>query len=549
MITCYATKTKQTYTWGLEPYTGTDPTVTNYRYFNREIDMLKDWLKWFHEQCFDMWTGWNSELFDVPYIINRIKKLRTIYNIKGPIENQLSDVGQDPQLREVKDKTSDSVMGVTYDVPGLLHHDYMNLYKKFAKHDPLPTYSLNYVTMKDLGEGKLDYEGSILDTYKHDWNTFVEYNIKDVLLIVKLEAKCLLLNLIVEFCYDCVTTIDKVMLTVPTNEGYVIKYLHNNNMVMNDRPAKHTDWWRDEKCYIVKDKNGNDYYQNTDWETEKFQNYLCLKEFSETETMTPELESKVENLWKPAKIDGILKSSMELFGMDYNKFKTDPHPFSAFHLKAGYCYDYPGRYDNCMSFDITSSYPHHIMQFNISPETLVIHPTKEQIESGEVILSDVNEVGFRRTDNAILPTIIKQVFDERKHFKKLKKEAHKAGNKDLENLYDARQGVKKIIINSMFGTCLSSTFHLYSVDCARAITRCARVTLRNWLSNSINDYYPTKGFIGDLEKEFGTVTIVADGTEYKFGYNEEITIQRNGEEMKIPANEFNKETDLLGIEE
>ena len=113
--------------------------------------------------------------------------------------------------------------------------------------------------MKDLGEGKLDYEGSILDTYKKDWNTFVEYNIKDVLLIVKLEAKCLLFNLIVEFCYDCVSTIDNVMMTVPTNEGYIIKYLHNNNMVMNDRPTDLEDWWRDEKCYIVRDKNGNEY--------------------------------------------------------------------------------------------------------------------------------------------------------------------------------------------------------------------------------------------------------------------------------------------------
>jgi len=90
---------------------------------------------------------------------------------------------------------------------------------------------------------------------------------------------------------------------------------------------------------------------------------------------------------------------------------------------------------------------------------------------------------------------------------------------------------------------------LYSVDCARAITRCARCTLRDWLTGSISEYYPTKGFISDLEKEFSTVTIIADGTEYKFGYNEEITIQRNGEEMKIPANKFNKETDLLGIED
>ena len=56
-------------------------------------------------------------------------------------------------------------------------------------------------------------------------------------------------------------------------------------------------------------------------------------------------------------------------------------------------------------------------------------------------------------------------------------------------------------------------------------------------------------FISDLEKEFGSVTISANGIEYKFGYNEEITIQRNGEEMKIHANQFNKETDLLGIDD
>ena len=131
----------------------------------------------------------------------------------------------------------------------------------------------------------------------------------------------------------------------------------------------------------------------------------------------------------------------------------------------------------------------------------------------------------------------------------MKKEAHKAGNKDLENLYEARQQTKKITINAMYGVCLTKSFHLYSIDCARAITRCARVTLRDWLTGSISKYYPTKGFISDLEKEFGSVTITSNGFDYKFGYNEKITIQRNGEEMKIPANQFNKETDLLGVED
>lgn len=90
---------------------------------------------------------------------------------------------------------------------------------------------------------------------------------------------------------------------------------------------------------------------------------------------------------------------------------------------------------------------------------------------------------------------------------------------------------------------------MYDIDCARAITRCARVTLRDWLTKSASDFYPSKYFIADMEKEFGTVTITANGTDYKFGYNETITVQRNGVEMKILANQFNKETDLLGIED
>lgn len=145
LITCYSTKTKQTYTWGLGQYTGTNPLVINYRGFTTEEALLTDWLKWFDKQCFDLWTGWNSKLFDVPYIVNRIKNVREKAGITKPIENKLSPVGKAPVYNEVTDRVTGTKMGITYDIPGLLHHDYMDLYKSFAKHDPLPSYSLNYV--------------------------------------------------------------------------------------------------------------------------------------------------------------------------------------------------------------------------------------------------------------------------------------------------------------------------------------------------------------------------------------------------------------------
>lgn len=402
LITCYSSQTKQTYTWGNRPYTGSDESVVNYRYFENELDLLKDWLKWFHNQNFDVISGWNSILFDIPYIVNRIKNVRNAAGIKTEYESALSPLGKRPEGKDVSDKKIQNDLGSSYDIPGLIHHDYMELYKTFASHGPMESFSLNYVSMTELNEGKLEYEGTINQIYKTDWNKFVEYNIQDVMLLVKLEKKLNLFSLIIEYAYDCLVTLDKVYNKIPTTEGYFLKFMHNElNMVMNDRKDHHEDWWKHEKCYIVKDKNGNDYYQNCNWENGEYD-------------------------------------------------------FEDFAVKAGYCYDYPGRFDNCMSFDITSSYPHHIMQFNISAEVKVIHPTKEQIESGEVILSDVNEVGFRRTDNAILPTIVKKVFNERKHYKTLMKEAKKNHDYEKAALYDNRQGVKKIIINSMYGVCLSS---------------------------------------------------------------------------------------------
>lgn len=143
------------------------------------------------------------------------------------------------------------------------------------------------------------------------------------------------------------------------------------------------------------------------------------------------------------------------------------------------------------------------MQFNISPETVCKHPTKEQIESGEVILTDVNGVGFYRTNDAIIPSIVKKVFAERKEYKRLKAEAGERGDTVEKMRCHNIQLNKKNIINSLYGVCLSPTFHLYNIDCARAICRCARVTLRDWLTKCLNDYYKSSSFIKDVEKYYG----------------------------------------------
>lgn len=516
LMGCYSTQTKEYYTWGTKPYFGEIKVMPNYITCKNEIELLDKWTKWFSKQDFDVISGWNSVSYDIPYIINRCKKIRDLSvlecaknNTPDKIittewESRLSPFKKMPEAKQLSDRKLEGVdLGSSYDIPGLYSIDYMELYKTFGNHPPMPSYSLNFVSNFELKDQKLEYSGSINETYKYDWDNFARYNRKDVGLIVQLEDKLKLFPLLIEYAYDCIVTLDKVQNKVPTTTGYILKFLHNTNRVLNDKKESHVDWWTQDECYKITQPDGSIYYQNTEWENDnpEFLKYLVKTEYLKNNDIEV-IQGKITELWKSKKVNGMKRSSMQIFQDEMKLFKEWPHPFEEFAVKAGYCYDYPGRYDDCMSFDITSSYPHHIMMFNISPETVVKYPTKEQIESGEVILSDVANVGFLRTDDAILPNIVKKVFAERKIWKKKEEEAIAAGDNELANLCHNRQMTKKLIINSVYGVSLAGSFHLYNPDCARAICRCARVTLRDWLSKYCNNYYISEECIKDIEKYF-----------------------------------------------
>lgn len=506
LITCYSSKTKETYTWGLKPYTDKPEDAPNYTYCKSELELINLWTKWFGKQNFDIISGWNSVSYDIPYIINRCNKLRKLLNCKTEWETKLSPFNKLPIKHDIRDRKLEGVdLGATFEIPGLYSIDYMELYKTFGNHPPMPSYSLNYVSNFELKDTKLEYSGSINETYKHDWNNFTKYNVKDVTLLVRMENKNKLFPLLIEYAFDCIVTLDKVSNKVPTTTGYALKYLHNTGRVLNDKQEITEDWWAREECYKIKQKDGTTYYQNTEWEDNNpdFEKYLVMDRFRQGERGELIMQD-INRIWKEKK-DKVTQqklSKVDVFKGDMEDFLAWPHPFPEFQVKAGYCYDYPGRFDDCMSFDITSSYPHHIMMFNISPETVVRHPTKEQIESGEVILSDVNEVGFLRSDDAILPNIVKKVFAERKVWKKKEEEAIAAGDTEAAGLYHNRQMTKKLIINSVYGVSLATGFHLYNPDCARAICRCARVTLRDWLSKYCNEYYTSTKLIKDAQKYY-----------------------------------------------
>lgn len=267
VLTAWSSVDKQTHTWGLFPYTGKSEAVVNYRYFKDEYAMFTDFVKWVASQKFDIFTGWNSDGFDLEYIITRIRRLEdergisTVHqNVHGEqvktykLTRMLSPLNKEPTVRNIVDKKGNKT-GTAISVPGLYTCDYMDMYKKFIWLK-FPSYSLNYVCDKVLGEGKLEYEGQIYEIYKRDWNRYVEYNVQDVVLLVKLDAKKQVLAVAIPYCIDCMITLDKYNSMIAAVEGYILKFLHHRSIRLNDIDhSKQIDWWRNEEYYKVKDKD------------------------------------------------------------------------------------------------------------------------------------------------------------------------------------------------------------------------------------------------------------------------------------------------------
>jgi len=421
LITVYSSKTKEYYTWGIRPYTGDSKLVGKYFYFAEESEMLKNFICWFRDQEFNILTGWFSTAFDVQYILNRKEKLNIKENLtklnKYYHENRIT-ITTDKQGRTMKRK-------VYYcKIAGLILLDSLELYQKFT-FDTLESYSLNFVAHHLDLEGKLELGGQVNNEWKNNWNRFVEYNIQDVILVKQIDDIKKHIKLAIQFAAEALIPIDKVFSSIATVEGYILRDLHKNNMVMSDRKSYVHDEWKE------------------------------------------------RGLWKQ---DGILQN-----------VKDGEKDFPDFSVKGGHVEANVGIYNDVMSYDLTSLYPWNMIQFNISPEVKVFDPSPERIAQGDLISTPINGVYYLKNKKGIIPQIVEKIFNERKEFKKLKFKYLNEGNEKLGEYYDSQQHIKKIKINSAYGIINNRYSHFFDVDNARVITRAGRVLIR-FLSDTTNRY-------------------------------------------------------------
>jgi len=190
LITIQDNKSKEYKTFGSRPYTG--KFANNYVLCKNEQDLLRKFLT--HWQCNmpDVITGWNTDLFDIPYLVNRIKKvLGDDYKKLSPwnIVNE----------KKINIRGTEELM---FDLVGISSLDYIVLYKKYT-FTTQESYKLDHIGFVELDEKKVDHSqfASFKDFYTKDFELFVDYNIKDVDIVDKLEDKLRLIELHLTMAY------------------------------------------------------------------------------------------------------------------------------------------------------------------------------------------------------------------------------------------------------------------------------------------------------------------------------------------------------------
>ena len=408
-ITAITIKYKDTlYVLGLQEYNNYRDDV-NYRQCRDEISLINTFLEVWRLIDPDIITGWNVTFFDIPYLWTRIKNL-----LGAKTANKLSPLGF---VSERMVKVGFSKEDRLLELAGTSILDYLELYKKFT-YTNQESYRLDHIANVELGERKLDYSefATLHQLYKLDHQKFIEYNIRDVELVDRIDEKMKLIDMALALAYDAKVNYNDVYTQVRMWDVLIHNYLLERNIVI---PPKDTN--------------------------EKTDSYV-------------------------------------------GAYVKDP---------------IVGMHKWVMSFDLNSLYPHLIMQYNISPETLIegepqnvsienIIDGKVQTPTNKVMAA--NGHYFRNDKQGFLPAMMEKMYNDRVMYKskmiEVQKQYEKTKTKrdfnEISKLHNL-QLAKKVQLNSAYGALGNKWFRFFDVRQATAITMSGQLSIK-WIEKKMNEY-------------------------------------------------------------
>jgi DNA polymerase elongation subunit (family B) len=434
LITVYSNVTKKYHVFGVKDYTPEADNV-EYNYCEDERELLKKYFKWHTQNFPDVITGWNSKWFDIPYILDRtLHYSENMHKRYSPFKNvrELNFGNKGFNDRE-------------YDIAGITQLDYLDLYKEFSINES-ESYKLNHITHLELGEEKLKFDGTLFDLWKTDWKKYVDYNIKDVELVKKLDDKLAFIDLIQVQAYICKVPLKKVSSSIKKFDNYLMTTLKSRKIVLPTLKRKSKQDFIG--GYVAKPQRG-------------FYAHITSFDFR---ALYPHIIFAL-NL-SPETFVGVI---LDDIGQPFRE------------LDMGKIWD-----DN----------EYIIVDRKKNEKTVNGLKLKKWIRKKKYMLSP-NGLMFK-SEEGFLPKVVQGVFSKRKEYKKIMQQHKMQYEKtqsqedaDLAHKYDLYQYAMKIFANSIYGIMGNANFRFFNPDFAEAITLTGRKVII-YSSDKTNELFKEK---------------------------------------------------------
>ena len=394
-----------------------------------EIDLIKRFIDEWTGDYPDIITGWNVKFFDIPYLVNRIRKLMGEDFVKrlspwNIITDRMVNYGVGRQFN-------------TYNLIGIACLDYIDLYQRYAPEGKSQeSYKLDSIAHVELKERKLSYEeyGNLHTLYRDNYQLFIEYNIKDVELVEKLDDKLKLIDLALTLAYDSKTNYEDVFAQVRMWDALIYNHLKKMDIVVPPS-EKHSK----SEAYIgayVKDPQVGMHKWIASFDLNSLYPHLIMQ------------------------------------------FNISPEMFVE-----------PKEYTEVMR---------QVLSNNVNVDNLLKGEIDTSCLINQSVTLTPNGQFFRTDKQGFLAKMMEDMYNDRTVYKKkaiqakkdLEKESDPIKRIDIEKRiarYNNLQLAKKVCLNSAYGALGNQYFRFFDVRQASAITTAGQLAIR-WIEKKLNEY-------------------------------------------------------------
>ena len=428
--------------------------------FDNEKDMFDIFFQLIDDA--DVLTGWNSEGYDIPYMVNRVTRVMSKDDTR-----KFCLLGQLPKARKYERFGKEST---TYDLVGRVHMDYLQLYKKY-NYESRHSYKLDAIGEMEVGENKTQYEGSLDQLYNKDFKKFIEYNRQDTILLYKIHTKLKFLDLANDLAHQNSVLLPTVMGSVAMIEMAIFNEAHERGVVVPDKKRKdeHEDEQAAAGAFVATPTKGLHEWVGAVDINSLYPSVIRSVNMA-GETIVAQVRQTLTDQYMHEK-------SMRLAKEKKRRKAGDDEGVTGSVLWEGLfsCLEYTAIMAQQRGTILTLDY-----EDGRSEEMSASEIWKLVFDSNKPWMLSANGTIFNYEQEGIIPGLLTRWYSERKDLqKKLKASTTK---EDIE-YYDKRQLVRKILLNSAYGALLNEHCRFYDKRIGQSVTLCGRQIVRHMMSN------------------------------------------------------------------